>query len=444
MVLLLGAGGFLVLLLLVVAGAWIGSQRRLSAEWDQLRQRGEPASVAEIEAYYKVPRGKRDTTHLWLTAFAPLDTPQFQADGKDLPFIGPGDDSVPLPGESWPQLSAAEQFLSKYRRSLDAMHQAAREGGHARFPTRFADGISMLLPHAQQIRAGARLLALETVVSAHRRQPDAVMESVTTMFAAARSLEQEPILVCQLVRMALSGMARARIAWLLSADILDDEQLQALDAELATSDYHQPLRRALMGERVIGLQAFANPRSLGPDFPNAPLGLTPSSDQTMYLQIMSQMISAADSAGPARKQAIDRIDTRLKQLAGNNGAKLRYPITLLMVPALSAFGEAGSRNEAERDATRTALAIERFRHREGRLPAKIDQLVPNYLGAPLIDPFDGAALRYRADAAEYLVYSVGSNGVDDGGVTQPPAPPADIVVRVRISQTGSDSAETRP
>jgi hypothetical protein len=289
----------------------------------------------------------------------------------------------------------------------------------------------MLLPHAQHMRAVARLLALESAVNAHRGRPHEAVDSIVGMFTAARSLEQEPILISQLVRMAIGSMARRRLAWLLSAVTLDDSQLARLDAELSATDYQHSLHRAMLGERAMGIQVFANPASLRPDVPNAGLGLSPASDEAVYLQFMEEMIVAADKTGPARKEAVDRAEARLKQLAGKTTARLRYPLTLTLVPALRASADAASRNEAERDATRVAVAIERFRRSQGRLPQKLDELVPKFLGALPIDPFSGASLHYRVDAAEYVVYSVGIDGVDDGGASDPPGQPADIVVRVR-------------
>ena len=431
MLLMLG-GGLLGLLVLLLAGAWIGSRRDLSAELDRIRAAGEPASATEIEAFYQVPPGGRDTTQLWLAALAPLDTPSFAAEAKELPLVGEDASDLPLPGEPWPQLEAAEQLLARYRGSLEQMHQAAREGGQARFPTRFADGIQMQLPHAQRLRAGARLLALESAVAAHRGQPDAAVDSILAMFAAARSLEQEPVLVSQLVRMALGGMARQRIQWLLSAVTLDDHQLARLDAELAASNYQKPLRKGLVGERVIGIVTFENPEALGDEAAIGWLSMTGSSDQAMYLKLMDEMIAAAEKTGPERQEAIDAADERLRQLASTTSAKLKYPLTLLLLPGLSGASQAAARNEAERDATRAAVAIERFRLREGRLPQKLDELVPDFLASLPSDPFSTGPLRYRADETEFLVYSVGSNGVDDGGRSDPPASqPADLIVRVR-------------
>jgi hypothetical protein len=65
---------------------------------------------------------------------------------------------------------------------------------------------------------------------------------------------------------------------------------------------------------------------------------------------------------------------------------------------------------------RAAVAVERFRLAKGALPAKLDELVPDYLEAVPLDPFDGKPLRYSAiDEKSYKVWSIGFDGKDDGG-----------------------------
>jgi type II secretory pathway pseudopilin PulG len=67
----------------------------------------------------------------------------------------------------------------------------------------------------------------------------------------------------------------------------------------------------------------------------------------------------------------------------------------------------------------TALAIERFRLAQGRLPENLNGLTPQFLSAVPSDPFDGASLRYHRLAKSYVIYSVGRDGHDNGGREQP-------------------------
>jgi hypothetical protein len=59
-----------------------------------------------------------------------------------------------------------------------------------------------------------------------------------------------------------------------------------------------------------------------------------------------------------------------------------------------------------------AIATELFRHERGILPRELADLEE---GSSFTDPMTGAMLRYRHDAAGYVLYGVGSDGTDDGG-----------------------------
>jgi hypothetical protein len=63
----------------------------------------------------------------------------------------------------------------------------------------------------------------------------------------------------------------------------------------------------------------------------------------------------------------------------------------------------------------TDLAIREFQAANGRWPASLNELVPNYLAAVPKDPFSDEPLRYRADGKSFVVYSIGQDRRDDGG-----------------------------
>src|SRR6185437_13419214 len=213
----------LAMLLLLAAVFTIGSLvsiRQLDAELAKLRAAGQPVTAADLDALYAFPPKERDTTELWLGAFAVLDSPAYGNDAADLPDVGEGG-AVPPPGEPWPQLEAAEAFLAKYRDPLAKMHRASEPGGEARFPLTFSAGdgavASALLPHIQHVRGAVRLLKLESEVHIRRNDPHAAAESVRAIFAAARSFERQPLFVSQLVRVAMNGVACSQIERFLPA-----------------------------------------------------------------------------------------------------------------------------------------------------------------------------------------------------------------------------------
>ena len=69
---------------------------------------------------------------------------------------------------------------------------------------------------------------------------------------------------------------------------------------------------------------------------------------------------------------------------------------------------------------RTVVALESYRRDSGSLPDSLKSIVPTYLDTALVDPFSGGSLLYRKTGANYVVYSVGPDGADNGGNVQWP------------------------
>jgi len=74
-----------------------------------------------------------------------------------------------------------------------------------------------------------------------------------------------------------------------------------------------------------------------------------------------------------------------------------------------------NRDDAMRRLLMTEAALRLFRSEHGRWPASLNELVPGLLSKVPPDPFSDRPLVYRRTDVGYLLYSVGGNGVDDGG-----------------------------
>ena len=76
----------------------------------------------------------------------------------------------------------------------------------------------------------------------------------------------------------------------------------------------------------------------------------------------------------------------------------------------------------DRRAAATILAIRLYRlDHAGKYPPSLQELVPNYLPTAPADPMaaGGKALRYKPDAIPPVIYSVGEDGIDNGGTSLP-------------------------
>jgi len=73
--------------------------------------------------------------------------------------------------------------------------------------------------------------------------------------------------------------------------------------------------------------------------------------------------------------------------------------------------------QSNMDLARVACALERYRLAQGGYPESLEVLAPQYIDKLPHDIINGQPLNYRrTDGGNYIVYSVGWNEKDDGGV----------------------------
>jgi hypothetical protein len=438
----------LVALLLLVVCPLVGvllwvrhNDRMIEDQVAALRAAGEPITPEDMEAFYALAEGADNVTALLLSASAAFDTEAFNQQAGALPIVGNGTGNVPPPGQPWPQQREAEALLARYAAELGSLHEAARRGGAARYPTNFRAGFGMLLEHVQRLRGAARMLSLEAHVRARRGDHRGAAQSMHAIVMLARSLEREPIVISQLVRIAVGGVARGTLEELLPHLTLADEDLRLLQDAFLAADYADGFHRAIQGERAMGLTAFrdlgsaqyleGSGVSAGPQFL---WRLTRGEDCRMYLDLMAAAAEAAAQPEPQARAAFHAASDEVQQLAaGGPWNRARYMLTLQIVPALDAAFEASVRGTAQSRTTGTALAAERYRLQHGAWPESLDRLAPDFLPVVPIDPYDGQALRYVRREGEAVVYSVGANATDDGGQEDPSRPgEPDVTFHLRL------------
>ena len=113
---------------------------------------------------------------------------------------------------------------------------------------------------------------------------------------------------------------------------------------------------------------------------------------------------------------------------------LPYPPEIMTVHLFPVFQKAGDddgivvANDTENALLLTACALQAYHAEHGSYPASLTALVPDELTHLPADPFaPGAALCYKPKGDKYLLYSIGPDGKDDGGLpifTGPPDDPA--------------------
>ncbi len=396
------------------------TSRRARLEIERLQASGAPTSGAELDGYYALKDGQRDVTQAWLRPLRELEE-SMTADSQSyegLPLVSDGPE-IPRVGNDWDQLEEVETWLNSQQEVLTQLHAAAEADGQVRYPVNLNKGLAALLSHAQQIRNAARVLALESEMHAHRGEPAGTARAIRTTLELARTLEREPLFVSQLVRFAVDGITLDQLARHLGRLPFTDEQLRAMQQELEQTDYQEALQHALVGERAITVQAMRDPASAGLPTNSVQAILPRGDDICLTLKLYEDMLSVTDQPYFQAKPTLDRVDGEMVQRTSSTVGRLRFPLTATLLPSIQSVFQARARVRAQRRAAITALAIERFRLRHGRVPATLGELVPEFLTGVPVDPYDGQPLRYLADDDGFTIYSVGANLADDGGLDDP-------------------------
>jgi len=86
-----------------------------------------------------------------------------------------------------------------------------------------------------------------------------------------------------------------------------------------------------------------------------------------------------------------------------------------MMPNVDKLSDARDRTEQAHRNLHVAFALAAYHGDHGRYPATLVELVPKYLAAIPVDLFSDNSLVYHPGEKGYLFYSVGVNGIDEGG-----------------------------
>ena len=325
-----------------------------------------------------------------------------------------------------PQIVALCLALQKHAGALKLARTLKEFRGEGRFAIDYARApFSPDVPW-QGCHGVMSLLHYDAILRAEEEDAAGALESCRALLAAARAIGDEPDFIAMLIRVngqRLTVDALERV--LAQSERLPDAQLKAMQELLGREIAAPILLHAMRGERavwdrfLVKLQNGTRTlKELTASNESSPLGDWLETRQLvagrpLYLRLMNQAVEAARLPVDKQTAAIQEFSRAIAELDGD---RARRSVILLLIPGIEKLANTNRCQQANLRSALTAVALERYRLEHGAWPETLADLVKaGLLDAVPLDPIDGQPLRYKRLDDGVVVYSVGLDGVDDGG-----------------------------
>jgi hypothetical protein len=341
-----------------------------------------------------------------------------------------------FPVQPQPQSPAADVLLalSKYDPAIEELRQAS-QSPYSRFPLDYdtENPSEILLPHLATLKQCSLALQLRAIAELQNNQPGKALDDIKLALQLTDKIHTEPFLISHLVRIAMLQITLQPIYEGLAAHQWSEEQLVALDTELAKLDFLADYKLSMRGE--MGLQGgnidylirnrrelfnmtSENGTSSGPLFISSliPTGWFYQNRFGCARMMVEFYIPLAN----VNQQTISPAAVRQADKALQAETKIITPYNILERMLLPALGNAVKKfayAQSSVDLARMAIALERYRLSHGEFPESLDALAPQFMERIPQDIIGGQPLHYWLTAdGQFVLYSVGWNEKDDGGV----------------------------
>lgn len=398
-----------------------------TARWQRyansLRAEGQPLTFAEIDAQR---RKIADEVNGALVIEALADTLKSLNENRSTidrgvlifgrkPWVGFFFQGIPRY-----RVDASREFLKQHRhllKKLDALHEM--HTGRYEI-TLGANAMHTLLPEMPLLRLVGKLKYLESVVALIDGDSKRAARAVRVLAHISATLDEYPVLIGRLVQIAIDAQTVRAIENMLRVGVIDEPTLRSPDEVLTRRIAAGTMKWGFLAERAFflamcddlaaGRLSTADIMSIGGPaaFPFLPDFLL-RRNQVRGVEMLTWLVDAADDP-QAMIEAAARIDKEVPALP------FTQVLVRMLLPSLSRAVVLHLRITSELQCARLAVAAERFRMSQQRLPASLDELVPEFIEAVPRDPFDGQPMRFAATEHGIVIYSINENGVDDGGI----------------------------
>lgn len=383
--------------------------RQLSASLSALKAAKEPLTFAEL-AGPPVPE-KDNAAPLYMKAFKmklPENCIELTQRLTDVKEYGPPSD------KDWANAESALRQCSEYFKLIDEaqarpkfyrpIYQNVAWDTQADF-SKYMSAQEEQFNFNAHLRDAARLYGAKAVIYAHKGDSRGMLSAIETSLKLGTVMDNR-FLVDHLLEIAVLRISFARMRNAMGYCSLNQAQLEELGSALSKINPRKAHAKALRGERVLFLQEGQN---LPKYYSFIPIY---SLDVMMLADSMQKQIDNTKLSYPEAKSKGCFDDLTRENLPA-------YAIfSKIIVPVFARAQILNYNFEAEIACGRAALAIEAYKNKFGVYPGKLSEVGP--IGKLQIpnDPFTGKPLIYRPLKNGYVIYSLGENQKDDGGLNE--------------------------
>ncbi|MDB6055327.1 MAG: hypothetical protein JWN25_2850 [Verrucomicrobiales bacterium] len=330
------------------------------------------------------------------------------------------------------------QFIQLFEAELDQITVGLKRP-HARFAIHYGDErpFAILLPHLSIVKNFGQIFELRAILRLHEGKHQAASEDVRAIVGLSETLKDEHLIVDQLVRMSILNLA-LQVVWEgIELGSWNSQELAELDILLSHVILMPAMVESLKMERAAGtttiLQLISRPSDADQLGSDGDSSAWEAMSRLFFvlkgwgrLEAVNYSRMFDDSIFPPLTNNVYFIDPKLVDRKGNEvtslihgGARSIFSHTRLaslLLPAISKALSRTAETQADLNCARLSLAIEKMRQAEKKLPENLQDLIPKYFSQLPVDPVLGGSLHYvRHSEISYSIYSVGWDGVDNGG-----------------------------
>jgi hypothetical protein len=351
-----------------------------------------------------------------------------------------------------PQSPAQDVLLAlgKYDSVIEEL-RAAGARPDSRFPLDYddEDPAEILLPHLAALKRSSQVLQLRSLAELQNGQTEKSLDDIKLSLRLVDSVRTEPFIITHLVRIAILQITLQPVWEGLAEHRWSDAQLVELDSELSKLDFLADYELSVRGERAAHIKIIdylEQKRSRYREFFNMGWSDQPNTMDNLWGAVEFYLmpegwfyqndIKLAQMHQKWNLPAVDdgqqTVSPKSINLADNiiESNNRPTPFNLfaqLLLPALGKYAQRIAYTQTSANLARVAIALERYRLAHGEYPESLDVLAPQFIAKVPHDVIGGQPLKYRrtsdpssqsSDAAsgQFVLYSVGWNERDDGGV----------------------------